>query len=311
VQMRSSSGGDTNWKTVSRIRGQKESPLPFDLSNPTGYYKLRVQARAPLREKSEIAEIQFEVRGGIRSPAALEEAQLRDSLERPSHIYYIASYLVTQVNYTGTDRERNSISTFSALGGTGRLGIGYQNANSLWGGFGIVDLSGFDLDGKRYTFGAAEMHGTYKQFWGKNQVLYGAGVFLKQLPDLRGSESTGFNGLGKVQNYGPHIGVQLWRPISSRFGFQVQTRAYVSLFGSAPNGQSIAPALSYQAGVLGTYRVNSQMMGYAGYVYRLDHSNYDASPFGASHPDSFAESGDLNSVELGGHYLNLKLEYSY
>ncbi|MCB0367060.1 MAG: hypothetical protein H6624_07805 [Bdellovibrionaceae bacterium] len=309
VQRRS--GEDGSWRTVSKVKGHKESPLPFDLSNPTGFYKLKVQARSYLREKSEIAEMEFEVRGGIRSPAALEEAQLRDSLERPSHIYYIASYLITQVDYTGTDRELNSVSTFNALGGTGRLGVGYQNAKSLWGGFGIVDLSGFDLGGERYTFAAAEIHGTYKQYWGKNQVLYGAGIFLKQLPDLRGSESTGFTGLGKVQNYGPHIGVQLWRPVSSRLGFQAQARAYVSLFGSAPNGQSVAPALSYQAGVLGTYRINSQMMGYAGYVYRLDNSNYEANPFSASHPDSFAESGDLNSLKLGGHYLNLKLEYSY
>ena len=114
-----------------------------------------------------------------------------------------------------------------------------------------------------------------------------------------------------MQNYGPHLGVQLWRPITSRLGFQLQARAYVSLFGSAPNGESVTTAVSFQTGVLGTYRLNAQMMGYAGYVYRQDNSTYEASPYSSSNPDSFANPGDLNSVKIGGHYLNLKLEYSY
>ena len=301
----------TGWKLMSKVRSHRQTTLPFDLGNPSGDYRLKVQATGKLREKSKISSMDFQVRGGIRSPAALENAQLRDSLERPSHLYYIASYLLTQINYQGVDHELNSGASFNAVGGTGRLGVGYQNANSLWGGFGIVDLSGFDLDGERYTFAAAEIHGTYKQYWGKNQILYGAGVFLKQLPDLRGSESAGFTGLGKIQNYGPHLGVQMWRPITSRLGFQVQARAYVSMFGSAPNGESVATAVSFQTGVLGTYRLNAQMMGYAGYVYRQDNSLYDASPYSAANPDSFADPGDLNSVKIVGHYLNLKLEYSY
>lgn len=299
------------WKPVERKRGIKASPLVFDLGNPTGTYRAKLQAFAPLREKSKITEMEFEVRGGIRSPAALEEAQLRDSLERPSHIYYIASYLVTQIAYTGVDRESNAVASFSALGGTGRLGLGYQNDQSPWGTFGIVDLSGFDLGGQRYTFAAMEVDGTYKQYWGKAQILYGAGLFLKQLPDLRGSEATGFTGLGKIQNYGPSAGVQLWRPLSTRLGFQVHLRVYASMFGSAPNGQAVTTAISLQTGILGTYRLNSQMMGYAGYVYREDNSKYDANPFSDSHPESFADSGDVNSVKIGGHYLNLKLEYSY
>ncbi|MCB0361213.1 MAG: hypothetical protein KDD35_00735 [Bdellovibrionales bacterium] len=299
------------WKSIQKLRGHPENEISFDPSRPSGIYKLRLRARAALRPASPTSELSFEFRGGSPDERDQKEQQLAESLEKPTDLYFIASYLLTQVSYRGENHELNSNSAFNAIGGTGRLGLGYLPRSQKWGLFSIVDLSGFDLDGQRFTFASAEIHGNWKQYWGKNQLLLGGGVFLKELPDLQGGQASGFSGLGKVKSYGPHIGAQLWRPISNKLGFQIQGRAYYTLMGTASANQKVNPSLSYQMGLLGTYKLNSRTMGYAGYVYRLDKSIYESAPFSSSNPNSFAAPGDTNTIQLTGHYLNLVLEYSF
>lgn len=299
------------WKEVRKLIQFKNNKIPFDLSQPSGTYKLKAQARATLRQSSPVAEQIFEARGGILDPSALEDAKLKDSLNKPTRYYFIASYLLTQVSYEGEDHELNSGASFQAIGGTGRLGLGYHVADQSWGLFGIIDLSGFDLDGDRYTFSASEIHGTWQSYFGKNQILLGGGAFLKELPDLRGNFLNGFSGLGKVRSFGPHLGGQIWRPLSERLGIQLHARVYFTALGSAPNGEKVASSLSYQAGLLGTYKLSAKIMGYAGYVFRVDNALYEAKPFGPDNLNSFANSGDLNSIILQGHYLNLVLDYSF
>ncbi|MBK7845460.1 MAG: hypothetical protein IPJ71_17575 [Bdellovibrionales bacterium] len=299
------------WKEIQKVKSYKSEAYPFDLSRPSGTYKIKVQAKAPLRPSSSIAELTFEVRGNIKDPNALAEARLKDSLIKSTNRYFIASYLITQITYEGTDPELNSGAAFRSIGGTGRLGIGYNSRETPWGIFGILDLSGFDLDESRYTFAAAEVHGTWQHYLGNNQIRYATGFFFKELPDLRGNQTNGFSGLGKTRSYGPHAGAQLWHPLSDRLGIQVQGRLYVSMLGIGANDQDIVTSLSYQAGILGTYRLDQQTMGYAGYVYRADRAFYKSRVFGPSFPDSFATSGDLNTISIEGHYLNLMLEYSF
>ncbi|MBK8201236.1 MAG: hypothetical protein IPK68_02530 [Bdellovibrionales bacterium] len=303
-----SNGG---WKEIQKIKSYKSQVFPFDLSRQSGTYKLKTQAKAPLRPSSSIAELTFEVRGNIKDPSALAEARLKDSLIKPTNRYFIASYLITQIAYTGANPELNSGAAFRSIGGTGRLGIGYNSRETAWGVFGILDLSGFDLDESRYTFAAAEVHGTWQHYLGNNQIRYATGAYFKELPDLRGNQTSGFSGLGKTRSYGPHAGAQLWRPLSDRLGIQIQGRLYISMLGSGANDQNIVTSLSYQTGILGTYKLDQQTMGYAGYVYRADKAFYESRVFGPSFPDSFASSGDLNTISIEGHYLNLMLEYSF
>ena len=297
------------WQVIETKPDLTDTQIKLDISRPSGRYRLKVHAEADLRDPSNEAKREFYVQGGFKTEEERKAAMLRDSFTKPTHYYAIASYLISDVQYTSTNYDANSIAKFSALGGTGRVGAGYQNSNSPWGAFGIVDLSGFEIDGQNFTFTSVEAHVTHKLEFGQSGLLLlGSGLFYKQLPIVTGSDTLGFTGVGKATNIGPHLGFSYWVPLNDRFGLQVHARAYYSLTGSAAGGEKTLPTLSYQYGLLGSYRLDRAWMGYAGYTFRHDQANYSSN---SSDPNSFAQPGEINSVTIDGHYLNLILEYSF
>jgi hypothetical protein len=295
---------DGKWRSIGKAVETAEPKAAFDLSQPTGRYRISVQAQADKRQHSKINKVEFDVMGGLREPAAIEAAVLKESLIKPTNFYAIASYLITQMTYSAKLYDLNTGSAFDALSGTGRIGLGYQKPVSPWGYFGIIDMGGINIANKNFTFASMELHSTYKLNWsGRGQFLAGAGLFYKELPILRGSSSTGFEGVGKVPLIGPHAGAQYWLPLNVKLGVQFNARLYYGMLGSPDIGGKVEPSLSYQYGVLGSYRLNQQMMGYAGYAYRIDHADFTAT--------SGAQAGQTNQVEMQGHFLNLVLDYSF
>lgn len=299
---------DGKWVAVGTPGQTKDAKVAFDLSQPSGQYRLAVQAKAEKRQNSKVAKIDFEVIGGLRDPAAVESAVLKESLAKPSNFYAIASYLITQIDYSAKLYDRNTISGFAALSGTGRIGIGYQNPRKPWGTFGIVDMGGINIANKNFTFASLELQETYKlNLGGRGQSLIGGGFFYKEVPILQGSVAEQFEGVGKATTMGPHIGIQYWQPFSLKFGVQLNARVYYSMLGNADEGGSLKPTMSFQYGVLGSYRLGPQSMGYAGYAYRADHVQYESATGGTS----LAPPGAINEINMQGHFLNLLLEYSF
>ncbi len=279
------------------------------MTRPSGKYRLQVQASADRRKNSKVQSLDFEMRGGFRDPAALENAILRESISKPTNFYAIASYFITSMNYKSANYDDGSAPSFSAIGGTGRIGAGYQDPESKWGGFGIVDMSGFTIGGQNFTFNSMEMHVTRKLELGQGGLLnFATGLYSKELPVVSGSSVDGYRGTGKVRNIGPHAGFTYWTPLNDRYGFQANARVYYSLMGTAENGKPTQSTMSYQFGLLGTYRVTRAWMGYAGYAYRKDEAMYGTNPETAT---GFPNATDINSVSIDGHYLNLILEYSF
>ncbi len=296
------------WEPVEAKPDHKENILKLDTSRPTGKYRLQVQAMGERRKPSPTTQLDFDMKGGFTEPSAVDNAILRESITKPTNFYAIASYLITKIDYAAKNYDSNTSTTFSAIGGTGRLGAGYQNPDSKWGGFGIVDYSGFVISGQNFKFASLEGHVTRKLEFGQGGLLlFGTGLYSKELPVVKGSPADGYNGVGKVRNIGPHAGFTYWLPLSARFGLQANARAYYSLAGSGPSGEKINSTLSYQMGALGSYRLNKAWMGYAGYAYRTDKASY-AAQGGAT---SFAQPGQLNEVSVQGHYVNLVLEFSF
>jgi hypothetical protein len=299
---------DGKWHPVGKPFDVSEPKAPFDLSQPSGRYRLTVQAKADRRQPSKAEKVDFDVLGGLRTPAAVEAAVLKESLSKPTNFYFIASYMITQVNYSSKIYDNHAAGGFEALSGTGRLGLGYQKAMRPWGSFFILDLGGINIKNENFTFASMEAHGTYKLNWsGRGQALVGTGLYYKEIPILQGDKINGFQGVGKVSNIGPHAGFQYWFPLSQKLGLQFNARMYYSLTGKSDVGAGgIEPALSYQYGLLGSYRLKSQMMGYVGYAYRIDHAT-----FPADKNDPTITSGSINQIEVEGHFLNLVLEYSF
>lgn len=296
------------WEPVSKQEHVTDNSFPIDFRQPSGRYKISVRAQSPRREGSTAAEMDFSMKGGFTDQASFDRAILRDSITRNTNFYAIASYLITDINYKSANYDNNTSATFSALGGTGRLGLGYQAPDSDWGGFGIADLSGFVIKGQNFKFASLEGHLTRRLEFGQSGLLlFGTGLFFKEIPIVLGTGMGDYTGTGKVSEIGPHAGIVYWMPVSDHYGIQLNARLYYGLAGNSSTGGKTQGSLSYQIGALGSYRISADWMGYAGYAYRLDQANFTTSP-GAQ---SYATSGQINTVSVTGHYLNLILEYGF
>jgi hypothetical protein len=296
-----------SWDHVEKIESLKDTKAVLDISQPSGRYRMSVTAHGAHREDSQAAQTDFYMEGGFKSQEEFDKAMLRDAITKPTKYYAIASYMFTKVNYSAVNYDSNSTPKFEAVGGTGRLGLGYQPPKKRWGGFAIVDLSGFVIQGTNYKFASAEAHVTRKMEFGQGGlVLFGAGLFSKELPIVTGTSQGGWEGLGKVRSNGPHLGFTYWQPLKHRFGLQVNGRAYYALMGKGA-GQEVEPALSYQYGLLGSYRLDKSTTGYAGYAYRKDEAAFKADP----QPTNYSTAGQVNTISIDGHYINFMLEFSF
>ncbi len=288
-----------------------EPRLDFDPTSPSGHYRLTVEALAPYRESSETTHLEFFTRqSSSRDPASLAQARMAESLDKENNLYFIASYFLSQMNYSAVNHEAASAPNFDAIGGTGRLGAGYQNPSSSLGVFGIIDLSGFNIAAQNFTFASGELHGTWTRRSGANHLRLSSGLFAKELPQLMGSSDSGFMGVDKALAMGPHVGGDWWRALTPKLGFQVNARLYSTLLGQSPNQEDLNPSISMMFGLLGSYRLTPRVMGLAGYAYRLDQITYPALSFDQD-SSSLASPGDLNSIRVQGHYLNLILEVDF
>ena len=306
--------GRGKWRTVEKKTNFTDTKIAFNEKYPGGRYRLRVQGAAQLRPSSQIQTLEFNVRDGDRSEEAANLARLRESLEQPSKFYFITSYFVTNIQYSGVVRERATAVNFDAIGGTGRVGLGYVFPKSPWSTFGVVDLSGFNIKGQTSTFASAEVHAVWRRTWNVSLLRASGGLFYKELPEASGFAlaGTGDVDVSKLTGYGPHVGFEFLHPFTYKVGLQLNARAYLSLAGATPNGETFKPQASYQFSVLGSYRLGRETVGFAGYSYRKDNGAYAAKPGDPNDPSSgAARAGEENSISITGHYLNLILEYAF
>ncbi|MBX9767793.1 MAG: hypothetical protein K2X47_11025 [Bdellovibrionales bacterium] len=299
------------WQVIQNKKGETEPKATLDPNAPGGTYKLEVKSHAPLREDSETASIEFSVYEGKRTPAAIESAMLRESIENERGRYVIASYLISNLNYLGRNRELGPELSYTALGGTGRLGYGYM-PRGKWGIVGTGDMSGVLINNKNYTFASADVQAIWRTYIREvTQIRVMAGLFAKQIPEAKGLTRATVE-VDNIFQAGPSFGIQVWHPFSYKLGLQVNASGSMGMIGlSTPNGKPISTTLSYQLGLLGSYKLSSTMTGLLGYAYRVDKAAYQATPYSGGGEANFASAGDINEVTMSGSYLNLYLEWGF
>lgn len=297
------------YESQQKFENLTESSLPFDSAWPGGKYQLWIRSNAPLRPSSDISKITFDVKNGDRSPAAEYTTLVRKSIERVTGWYGVASYLITQMQFSGRNPEYNSVAAYSALGGTGRLGFGWAMPESAWGFLGIIDLSGFTFNGKTQTFASTEISGVHKLRLGdRGELRTQVGMFYKELPETIGDPFLASSRTENISFIGPHVGAEYWHSLSPKLGVQLNGHLYYSLMKvQTPNGQDIEPTLSTQFGLMGSFRFSNQFTGLMGYAMRTDNVSYKAAPS----PSNFALPGDVNTSTITGHYLNFLAEYNF
>ncbi|MCX7978912.1 MAG: hypothetical protein N2578_07905, partial [Bdellovibrionaceae bacterium] len=88
------------WKVVKELKDFAGSEIPFEDSWPGGKWQVAVRAKGPERSPSPYTKLTFEVKSGDRSPAAEKAQEARYSIEKLKGWYFIASYLITEINYS-------------------------------------------------------------------------------------------------------------------------------------------------------------------------------------------------------------------
>ncbi len=291
------------WDVVVKENNFKKNQIPFLPEWIGGRYKFFVQAKAKLRPSSDTAVIQFSVFDGNRSPTNEYKYTIRQSIDRTTGYFAIASYLITVMDYAGSNQDRGGASAaFTSLGGTGRLGLGYLSPIYPWGFLGVVDMSGFIINSSNYTFATTELNAIYRKNTGeRSEVRHQIGLFYKELPEVIGNGLGEFETTESISSSGPHYGFEYWYAMTPRLGFQANLHTYFSMFKvKTPTNEAISPTLSYQLGLMGSYKLSKKITGLMGYAYRKDALAYKSQRF----------AGENNSVELTGHYLNLFLEWA-
>lgn len=292
--------GKRFWKKIEKNDNLQSNKIPLSEKYPGGDYRVRIKAKANLRTSSKLAEIKFKVRDGDRSPAAAHVAELKESIQKPKPFYFVASYYITELNYAGLSYDNNTNPHFSELGGVGSLGLGYTTNNSNWGYVGNIAMAGFTLQGVNYTYASFEVGANYKKLFGLATFRSEFGLYYSELPQLIGTSTSNYE-QKFVKQIGIFGGADFWKPISAKLGYRLRTRFYVPLSGiETPNGEASTMDLSYQLGFFGSLRMSENIIGFAGYNYRVDKAMYES-----------GTSTYTNSVEITGHYLNLILEWSF
>lgn len=302
-----------SWLKVEEKKAAPDQELPLSLKYPGGRYKLSVRSVGEFRKASKFDSIVFPVQNGDRSPEPSYEARKRESLEVPTGVYLLASYLVTVLSYSGEDPQSDSSIAFDAYGGTGRLGIGYNPPKSDFGYLGIVDLSGFRIADRNYTFAAAEGHFMWRRTFNSMLLKSSTGLFYKELVEVRGELGRlEISDVKTVSSVGPHVGFDLTKALTPEYGIQINARAYVNAVGvKTPNGLEASPTLSYQLGVMASKKLRRNSTGYVGYAYRVDNAAYKSTPNDDSSGGitSLASPDSTQKAGIRGHYLNLMVEW--
>lgn len=297
------------WEKFKIFNDAKESNLSFDSDWTGGKYQVWVRGKSPLRQTSDYSKVTFDVQSGNRSPAAEYTSLVRKSIERFTGWYGIASYLLTVIQYQGVNPESASSVGYNAIGGTGRLGVGWYLPEQKWGFLGIADLSGFTINNKTNTYPSLEGSAVYKDSVGeRGEIRIHLGGFYKELPETIGDPFTSTSISSRIKSIGPHIGGEYWYSLSPKFGIQINAHGYLSMLKvETPNGQALENTFSTQFGFLGSYRLSSRITGLVGYARREDKMAYKAAPTASN----FAVEGDVNTSTVIGDYLNFFAEYNF
>lgn len=274
-----------------------------------GNYRLTVKALANYRISSDATSVRFSVKDGDRSERAEGLARLRESIDRLSGWFVTASSLVNLVEYKNLNYDLTGTQTaYEAMGSTFRFGIGYATIKNPWGYFIAAESSEVEVQGfGNIEYNSLELSSFFKMKPNDaGEFRQTAGVLYKELPDLTLNSMGTFRNSSLLSGLGLRYGVEYWHAMTSKIGVQGNAHVFpLFIKQSTTNGQKLEPTLSYQFGLLMSYRWSKNFTVLGGYAYRFDQVEYRTNPS----PRFPNPQSDKNSVSQKGHYVNLFLEY--
>lgn len=294
------------YEEFKKETGVDKNNIPFLADWPGGIYILKVRAEAPNIAASNYSKIAFEVVEGDRSPAAEYAATIRQSIDRTQGWYGIASYFISMIKYHSINPDAGSAIYLddNAIGGTGRLGLGWFSEKTPWGFLGIIDASGFSTKDqsnnyKTRNYGSLELSSVYrKNFLVEDELRIQMGIYNRTLVELYGDLNSPSE--RNISAGGLHLGAEYWYSLSSKLGLQGHAHTYYNTSANVGGANVTSKnALSYQYGILGSYRMNKKWTGLAGLTIREDIVSY------------LTSAGSTAETSISGNYLNFYMEYDF
>lgn len=290
------------WDVVTEGRLRKPT-LQFRPQWAGGRYQVFATSEAKYRAPSSVSVATFDVADGPRTPEAENRALIRQAIDRTDDWFVSASYVMSSISYSASLTEENRSADYSALTGGLVAGVGRFKANSPFGLFGSLEANGYRVEGSSATLLGAELNGLYRLAPNRESDLrLRAGAFFKEAPQLT-SITNGVT-LGSLSSFGPLLGVDYLYSLSPKWAVQSTLALKLGLLGTSAQNAPVTSAFSYQAGLLAGYRALREITVLGGYSYR--HESYG---FTATN-DTLGVTGD-DKIEIGGHYLQLLLEYDF
>ncbi len=288
------------------LRGEA---MPFKKEYPGGTYRVTVKSIANYRPSSEAVSLKFTAKEGDRTERAEALARLRESIERLSGWFGIASYLINSVQYQNLNYDLTGTqTTYNAIGGSLRAGVGYVTMKNPWGYYLAAESSTLKVDGfGDIKYNMFEVNSFFKMKPNDaGEFRQTAGLVYKELPDLTTNFAGTVKNTSAIAALGLRYGVEYWHAMTPKLGLQANAHIFPLIAGQkTTNGQAFVPSTSVQAGFLISYRWSKNLTTLGGYAYRTDKMEYKTAPT-STFPNPAA---DKNSATLKGHYLNLFLEY--
>ena len=288
------------------LRGEA---MPFKKEYPGGTYRVTVKSIANYRPSSEAVSLKFTAKEGDRTERAEALARLRESIERLSGWFGIASYLINSVQYQNLNYDLTGTqTTYNAIGGSLRAGVGYVTMKNPWGYYLAAESSTLKVDGfGDIKYNMFEVNSFFKMKPNDaGEFRQTAGLVYKELPDLTTNFAGTVKNTSAIAALGLRYGVEYWHAMTPKLGLQANAHIFPLIAGQkTTNGQAFVPSTSVQAGFLISYRWSKNLTTLGGYAYRTDKMEYKTAPT-STFPSPAA---DKNSATLKGHYLNLFLEY--
>lgn len=303
------------WIKVSDYNNLKDKKLNFPQVSQEGIYKLSLQSHADLFDSSDVTSLKFnylfkepnlEKKEKEETPPPSTTVSAKTATTPNSNKnkkwLMVASYFISMVNYKGNFDENGSLS-YEALGGTGRLGLGYFEKESGWGNYTVIDLSGFIIDNKNITYSSLEYHKVHRsEPFGNFKSILSLGAYFREIPETIADDITQTQDIQINKNsvLGAHAGAALRYKSHPKLGFEGNFRLYYPAFGiHITDNNKLIPELSWQTALLGSYDLFPNITGYAGLTLRKDLHKY-----------KFSNSRD-NQIDINGTYLNLMLEVNF
>lgn len=223
--------------------------------------------------------------------------------EEPSHLYSWARYYVSNADYFGKNYDLNTVIHQNISSNSLEGAVGYWHRKSQFGLLAHGGISGFIVQDQLHNFANAGLHIGYRYITdGGTRIRAWVGATYSEFPEYLRSAYTKDMSYNRLKSVGTQFQLSYMDVFEKHpdYGYHLSAIFYHKALGlGTPNGLPQEKHLNYTLGIYGTYLTSDQLKWQLGYAYKHESAMYHSSD----------RSGNHNSSEITGHYLNLSLEW--